>query len=324
MKTKQETNDTHTSTTHIVPAWNASIVKHAATKRLPGTGGTESSREDSPGERAQRRSVSRQRRFRLIATDLDGTLLRKDETVSERNRLALQRAQETGTMVALVSGRPPRSLRKIAHQAGVTGLAICCNGALIYDLEREAIVSHWPIAPEIASRLIAQLREVAPGVCFGLEFGLRYGREPTYPLPPAYARTEMLVDDALALCREPAVKLIAHHPKLTTEALAELASRVAGETALVTYSGIGFIEISAAGVHKAWALEKLCARLGIAASEVIAFGDMPNDLPMLAWAGHGVAVANAHPDVLAQADEITHSNMEDGVALVLEQLFPAE
>jgi len=264
--------------------------------------------------------------IKLIATDLDGTLLRPGEIVSERNRQALQRAQKAGVTVVLVTGRPPRTMRSIARDAGVTDLAICSNGAVIYDLTHETIVDHWTIEPEIISRLVVQLREAAPGVLFALEFGLHTGREPDYPPPRMLPQTqtavqEALIDDALVLCREPAVKLIAQHSDMTTEALLEIATRVAGETALATYSGVGFIEISAAGIHKAWALEKLCARLGIRAEEVIAFGDMPNDLPMLAWAGHGVAVANAHPDVLEQADEITLSNLEDGVAVVLERLL---
>jgi Cof subfamily protein (haloacid dehalogenase superfamily) len=262
-------------------------------------------------------------KFRLIATDLDGTLLRKDESVSERTRQALQRVRAAGATVVLVSGRPPRTLQLIAQKAGVTGLAVCSNGAIIYDLEQEQIVESWPIAPEVTSRLIVQLREAAPGILFALELGTRYGREPGYPIPRMVLPQgfDPVVEDALVLCREPAVKLIARHTEFTTEALAELISRVAGETVLVTYSGVGFIEISAAGVHKAWALEKLCARLGISASEVIAFGDMPNDIPMLAWAGHGVAMSNAHPEVLQQANEITLSNMEDGVAVVLDRLL---
>ena len=261
--------------------------------------------------------------IRLIATDLDGTLLRKDESVSERTRRALRQVHEAGATVVLVSGRPPRTLQLIAQKAGVTGLAVCSNGAIIYDLEQHHIVESWPIAPEVTSQLIVKLREAAPGILFALELGLRYGREPGYPVPRMVLPQgfDPVVEDAMVLSREPAVKLIARHQDFTTEALAELISRVAGETVLVTYSGVGFIEISAAGVHKAWALEKLCARLGIAASEVIAFGDMPNDIPMLAWAGHGVAMSNAHPEVLKQAQEVTLSNMEDGVAVVLERLL---
>jgi hydroxymethylpyrimidine pyrophosphatase-like HAD family hydrolase len=82
------------------------------------------------------------------------------------------------------------------------------------------------------------------------------------------------------------------------------------------------MEISASGVSKAVALSRLADELGVPADEVVAFGDMPNDVPMLGWAGHAVAVANAHPDVLAAADEITASNDDDGVAQVIERLLP--
>ncbi len=260
--------------------------------------------------------------IKLIATDLDGTLLRPGEIISERNRRALQQAQAAGITVVLVTGRPPRTMHHIARKADITGLAVCSNGAVIYDLAQETIIDHWPIPPAVIAQLIVQLRQAVPGILFALEFGLRFGREPAFPVSASLSQIqEVLIDDALALCREPAVKLIARHPELTTEALWDIAARVAGENALVTYSGIGFIEISAAGVHKAWALEKLCARLDIRPQEVIAFGDMPNDLPMLAWAGRGIAVANAHPDVLQQADEITLSNVEDGVAVALERLI---
>jgi len=260
--------------------------------------------------------------IKLIATDLDGTLLRPGEIVSERTRRALQLSQEAGVIVVLVTGRPPRTMRSIAHNAGVSGLAICSNGAIIYDLADDTVVERWPLDSVVVSQLIVQLREAAPGVLFALEFGLHTGREPGYPLPPKLVqREELLIDDIFVLARKSAVKLIAHHPEIPAETLLEIAQVVAGETALATYSGVGFIEISAPGIHKAWALEKLCARLGIRAAEVIAFGDMPNDLPMLAWAGHGVAVANAHPHVLQQADEITLSNLEDGVAEVLERLI---
>ena len=248
--------------------------------------------------------------------------MRRDESVSERNRLALQRAQEAGIRVVLVTGRPPRSMRPIAERAGVSGLAVCSNGAIIYDLKDDAVVEYWPFEQATVTQLIVQLRDAVPGVLFALEHGLRSAREPDFPAPPkALQLVEMPTDDALILAREPTVKLIAYEPNLQTEDLMEIAGGIAGDTALVTYSGIGYIEISAPGVHKAWALEKLCARLGIRAEEVIAFGDMPNDLEMLAWVGHGVAVANAYPTVLAQAKEITLSNVDDGVAVVVERLL---
>jgi HAD superfamily hydrolase (TIGR01484 family) len=90
----------------------------------------------------------------------------------------------------------------------------------------------------------------------------------------------------------------------------------------VTFStGHGLIEISAPGVTKGTGLARLAGELGIAPAEVVALGDMPNDLPMLQWAGYGVAMANAHPAVLDAADEITAHNSEDGLALVLEKWF---
>ncbi len=225
--------------------------------------------------------------------------------------------------MVLVTGRPPRTMRPIAQDAGVTGLAVCSNGAIIYDLADDAVVDRWPLDPDVVAQLVRQLREAIPGIVFALEYGLLFGREHAYPTPPKdiIPPQEMLVDEIFVLARQSAVKLIAHHPEIPAEDLLEIAQNVAGALALATYSGVGFIEISAPGVHKAWALEKLCERLSIHAKEVIAFGDMPNDLPMLAWAGHGVAVANAHPSVLQQADEVTLSNMEDGVAVVLERLL---
>ena len=274
------------------------------------------------GDFNHRMGGENRRHIRLIATDLDGTLLRADETISERSRQALERAQAAGITVVLATGRPPRTMRSIAASAGLTGLAICANGAITYDLGQETIVQHVRLAPEIAILLVEQLRILAPGVCFAVEHGLEVSMEPAYlALRERSPQGQPLLDDALALCRLPMTKLIARHPALEAEALSRLAQTIAGAHVSATYAGLPIAEITAAGVDKAWALAALCERLGISAAEVIAFGDMPNDLPMLAWAGHAVAMANAHPDVLKQAHEITLSNMEDGVAVVLERLF---
>jgi hydroxymethylpyrimidine pyrophosphatase-like HAD family hydrolase len=115
-------------------------------------------------------------------------------------------------------------------------------------------------------------------------------------------------------------KLILRHEAHALEAVAEAARELAGEEAAVAIAGPWTVEIAAAGVSKAAALAELCEELGVRPSEVVAFGDYPNDVPMLEWSGHAVAVANAHPEVLAVADEVTASNAEDGVARVLERL----
>ena len=120
----------------------------------------------------------------------------------------------------------------------------------------------------------------------------------------------------------PAVKLLARAGEQDPDAFAELiAAAVAGLAEATHSSSSGLVEISAAGVTKAAGLAWYCDRLGVTAADVLAFGDMPNDVPMLTWAGRGVAVANAHPAVLAVADEVTTANTEDGVAAYLEKIF---
>ncbi len=262
------------------------------------------------------------RNIRLIATDLDGTLLRDDKTTSARTIAALQRVREAGIALVLVTGRPPRRLKSVARELDVTGHAICCNGALIYDLAADTIVEHTTLAADVARQLVVALREAAPGVCFAIERGLIFGHEPAYTTISQITEDEpSLSADAHALCAEAVTKLIVRHPELPLDDLLRISRSVAGERAAVTYSGAPFVEIAAAGITKASALAGLCDRLGIASSAVIAFGDMPNDLPMLTWAGQSVAVANAHPDVLAAVDEVTAANEDDGVAVVLERLL---
>ena len=138
---------------------------------------------------------------RLVALDLDGTLLRHDKTISERTRRVLARLPAAGVLVVLVSGRPPRTLRTIAHEVGLSGLAICCNGAIVYDLERDEVVRHAPLEAAVAQQLINALREKIPGVCFALEFGTRFACDPAYAaFMPTGVEPAGPVAEALALC----------------------------------------------------------------------------------------------------------------------------
>src|SRR5919108_1149368 len=239
-------------------------------------------------------------RVRLIATDMDGTLLGPDGTVSARTMRALARLRAESVAVVLVTGRPPRWVRGVLDDDAVHELVICTNGAVVYDPAADRIVAHNPLPREVAAGVVGRLREQAPGVVFAVETGTGFRREPGYR-----ARAEFdppSLGDAIDLVGGQVSKLLVRHPELPFERLYELAVEVAGPDAVATYSGPDLVEISAAGVTKASALERLCAQLGVAADEVVAFGDMPNDLPMLAWAGHAVAVANAHPDGLAAPD----------------------
>ena len=258
--------------------------------------------------------------IRLIASDLDGTLLRSDGTISARTRDAIRAAEDRGIAFAFVTARPPRYIEGLAEAAGVTGMAVCSNGAILYDIARRAVLHHERLAPELARELTAALREALPEIAFAVEHGDSLGYEPRFPVFPEDA--EPRVDHIHAFLDGDLVKLLLHHPEHEAEVLGTLACYAVGERAQVIHSGgPRIIEIAAAGVSKATGLARLCYELKIDGSEVMAFGDMPNDLPMLHFAGHAVAVANAHPEVLAAADEVALSNDEDGVARRIETLL---
>lgn len=255
--------------------------------------------------------------IRLVATDLDGTLLRDDGSVSEYTKGILQRVGALVPIV-LVTARPPRTVGLMTRAIGLQGAVICCNGALVYDVGEDKVIVHRPIASEDAQLLIKAIRAALPGASFAFELGTAYGREPTYRTLAGHdgrpEDTEMLVGDALALCTVPVTKLIVRHSTHAVPALLEAVQAVAEGRMLVTHSGAPFVEISMAGVDKASALASLAKERGITAEEVVSFGDMPNDLPMLLWSGRVIAVANAHPDVLRAVHELTDSNLDDGVA----------
>ncbi len=257
--------------------------------------------------------------IRLVATDLDGTLLQPDGTVTPRARAALRAARARGLRIVLVTGRPPRGVRRLAV-SDCAEVAICANGALVYDPAADRLLEQHPIPTAVVRRLVLDLRQAAPGVVFAAEIGLAFRREPDYPQGDPLDKRDGAVEDALDFGARGVAKLLARHPRMVQKLLLPLAEAVAGDDAVVTRSGGELLEISAAGVTKASALERFCSAAGLAAADVAAIGDMVNDLSMLRWAGHAVAVANAHPDVLATADEVIGGNERDGVAAYLEGL----
>jgi len=260
----------------------------------------------------------------LVATDLDGTLLRSDGTVSARTRDAIARAEAARIIVVMVSGRPIRWMHGVAEATGHHGVAICSNGAVRYDLATEQVLAHDPIAPAVGSLVVAALRAALPGVCFAVEQIDRFGREPQWELQGVSRGTIELVAAAEELVAQPSSKILARLDDVDPDELVASAQHALGELATATHSSSwGLVEISAAGVSKATGLERYAGELGVDAAQVVAVGDMPNDLPMLAWAGRAVAVANAHPQVVAAADEVTASNDDDGVALLLEAITAA-
>jgi Cof subfamily protein (haloacid dehalogenase superfamily) len=261
-------------------------------------------------------------RPRLVACDLDGTLLRSDGTLDERSRRALAGVERAGALLVLCTARPARWMAPVAQATGHRGVAICANGAVIWDLHSESAVEEWPLEPAVARQIVELLRAALPDAAWAVERTNGFGHEPAYkPIWPPPDGT--VVDVVDALVSEPAVKLMLRHDGLSADELLERARDLVGHLAELTHSSSAdvLLEISAAGISKASALARLCEQHGVSSDDVLAFGDMPNDLPMLQWAGHSVAVANAHPDVLAAADEVTADNDHAGVARVLERLF---
>ncbi|MEO3759929.1 HAD family hydrolase [Mycobacterium sp. B14F4] len=264
---------------------------------------------------------------RLIASDVDGTLLDDDEKVTPRTRAAVTAAVQSGVRFVLATGRPPRWVRPVVDALGFAPMAVCANGAVIYDPAVDRIVSARTLTAEALAELAEIATRVLPGAGLAVE---RVGRTahdaatPQFVSSPGYEHawlnpdnTEVSFEDLLG---EPAIKLLIRKAGARSDDMAAALSRHIGAQGDITYStNNGLIEIVPSGISKATGVDELARPLGISAEEVVTFGDMPNDIPMLRWAGLGVAMGNAHPDAVAAADEITADNSDDGVARVLER-----
>ncbi|MGN5631129.1 Cof-type HAD-IIB family hydrolase [Streptomyces sp. AC154] len=265
---------------------------------------------------------------RLIATDLDGTLLRDDKTVSDRTVAALAAAEEAGIEVFFVTGRPARWMGVVSDHVHGHGLAICANGAAVADLHDDGrLLKVRALEREAALDVVHTLRAAAPGTSFAVELTTGIHYEPAYPafhLDPGatVALAEKLLREELPGTGAPVLKLLAHHGELAPDDFLALARTAAGDRASFTRSSpSALLEVSGPGVSKASTLELCCAERGVSPAEVVAFGDMPNDVEMLSWAGTSYAMGNAHPAALAAATGRTVTNNEDGVAVVIERII---
>ncbi|MEQ4300659.1 HAD family hydrolase [Plantactinospora sp. B6F1] len=265
---------------------------------------------------------------RLVATDLDGTLLRADHTVSPRTVEAISRISAEGTGVVLVTGRPIRWLPHVYDQLGQPLPTVCANGAVVYDPVADRVLRADPLAPDLLAEVVQRLRAEVPGVSFAVEVtdGREFRHEMDYP--PRWERGRpniRAIENPADLHAVPAVKLLARAEAQDPDVFVKVVAGALAGLAEATHSSYsGLIEISAAGVTKAAGLAWYCTGRGVDAADVVAFGDMPNDIPMLTWVGRAVAVANAHPAVLEIADDVTARNEEDGVAAYLEALLDSD
>jgi Cof subfamily protein (haloacid dehalogenase superfamily) len=261
-------------------------------------------------------------RYRLVASDIDGTLIRTDGTLSPRTVQALDALP---VPAVLVTGRPVRWLRQLYDQMDEPLPAVCANGAVVYDPDTDEVLRAAPLDVDLLLDVTKRLRETVPDIALAVEVedGRSFWYEESWPVRWEGEHNAVRVLTAPEdLTSAPAVKLLARSASSEPDAFFELVSRTLGGVAETTHSSSSaLVEISATGVTKAAGLAWLCEREGLTAEDVIAFGDMPNDIPLLSWAGHAVAMGNAHPAVVEVADEVTATNDEDGVAAVLERIF---
>jgi Cof subfamily protein (haloacid dehalogenase superfamily) len=254
----------------------------------------------------------------LVATDLDGTLIANGGvSVGDYTAKVLKRVDAAGIPVVFVTGRPLRYMEALWPHVGQHGLAVVANGAVTYDVHARRVIEMAGIDPALGLKLTAQIAATVPGCGFAIEClgGIRLAPGfITRRQVPANTRSGPLEE----IWDEPAVKLLVRHEGMDQDEFRTRVITAVGDMATTTWSGPELIEISAAGVTKASALTLLCSRLGVSADEVVAFGDMPNDLPMLAWAGTSYGMADAHESVLALVDHVAPSCEEEGVAMVLE------
>ncbi|MDQ0991817.1 HAD family hydrolase [Streptomyces sp. V3I7] len=260
--------------------------------------------------------------YKIIATDLDGTLLRSDGSVSERTRDALAAAAEAGAAHIVVTGRAVPYTRHILDALGYQGLAVCAQGAQVYDAGQHRLLTAVTLDRQLAGVALAKIEaEVGP-----LHLAAsRAGLDGDVLVGPGYAPVGHLpatpFTDASDLWAAPLNKIYIQHPTLSDDELTEVARTVAGGFVTVAMAGAGIVELLPLGLSKATGLSLAARRLGLKGTPSIAFGDMPNDIPMFGWATYGVAMADAHEELKAVADEVTSSHEEDGIAVVLERLL---
>jgi hydroxymethylpyrimidine pyrophosphatase-like HAD family hydrolase len=259
--------------------------------------------------------------IRLVATDLDGTLLDDRSRIPERTRRALQAAHGAGIVVIPATGRPPQALWPVVDGFHFGPMAVCSNGAVLVDIPRRENLEVSRLAGHAAADLVGRLRIAIPEIIFAVDDLERFAHESAFfDGPVDWNEAMLMVDDVGVELAEGCVKLIARRPGwLAPELIAQIELHT-GDHAGVTTSGLDWVDIGVSGVTKAYALERLCARLGITADQVAAVGDNHNDLALLEWAGVAMAPANAIPEVLALVDRILPANTEEGVADLLEEL----
>lgn len=265
-----------------------------------------------------------ERRPKLIATDLDGTIVSHYGEISERTIRAFRDAHDLGVEIFFVTGRPPRWMPEIKEAFGF-GHAICGNGAMLYDLMGGKVMEEWFITVDVQLEVVARLRRAIPEISFAVESPDYFHREKAYIPRWDVGLDNVGVHAIEEVITSPAIKLLGRcsNEELSSDQMLTIAIRELEGIATPTHSNANesLLEISGLGVSKGQTLAKMATRLGIEAKDAIAFGDNPNDFSMLSWAGRSYAMASGHPDGKNYATAIAPPLSEDGVAQVIEELL---
>src|SRR5262245_21153303 len=260
---------------------------------------------------------------RLVASDLDGTLLGPDRELSPRTLAALRAAHEAGIVVVAATGRSHvDALGRLTADDTVRWL-VCSNGAVLYDREAGAVLDRHDMTAETVPAVVGALRAGLPDVCFAWETATGFGCEQGFlaVAPSREGGRGDVVDRFGPPYPGGLTKLMAAHPDLRRDALLAALRPLLVDGLVASASSVPFVDIAPPGVDKAFGVARLCERLGLDRAEVAAVGDHINDVALLRWAGRSVAMGDAHPEVLAAAGEVTATCAEDGAAVWLEALL---
>ena len=264
------------------------------------------------------------KRPKLIATDLDGTIVQHDGTISARTIAAFTHAHKLGVHIYFVTGRPPRWMNEIRDTFNF-GEAICGNGAMLYDLRSSKVTEEWMITKEDQQEVAHRMRTAIPPISFAIESHDYYHREKSYIPRWDIGLDNVGVERIEDAIKGPAFKMLARcsGSEFTSDQMLEIALRELDGLVTVTHSNSNesLLEISALGISKGRTLAKVAGRLNIDAEDCISFGDNPNDFSMLQWCGRSFAMADGHPDGHKHATGIAGPHAADGVAIVIEELL---
>ena len=263
-------------------------------------------------------------RPKLIATDLDGTIVNHDGRISERTVNTFKRARDLGIEIFFVTGRPPRWMPEIREAFGF-GSAICGNGAMLYDLMGDKVLEEWLIELPEQRETVRRLRLAIPEVSFAVESHSYFHREKAYIPRWDVGLDNIGVHTIEEVIKSPALKMLARcsQQNLSSDEMLAIALKELDGLVTVTHSNPhdSLLEISALGVSKGATLARMAECLGIRAEECVTFGDNPNDFSMLEWAGRSYAMSSGHPDGAKYAKSVAGACEDDGVAIAIEALL---